>query len=402
MSTGVSTAMPTESRGSGRASGGPGGASAWLSFLGAPPLLVVSRAGAACRTLEAGARCRGFGALLDTDSARAAYAMALKTRPAAVLSDTLLADGGDEQLRAAVRNDFLLREVPLIVAPLAELAQRQALSAESGEPLLDAIASVLSPRGALLDELAEGGASMTAWVEPVGAGNLLRVLGAAGVSGRLTLDPEQGPALTATLAGGEVVRIEDGGVLVDDHALALVDLVGRRWRSCVFTRAPGVKAALPLRRSARVEAAIEQAQRQNNALVHRIFERGLGQDGLALDDRALSAWVGRQSDEARPLAEQVAAGAAPCSLDYAKHSGLLRALLHELRREAVLRVQSAALVVVSGEVAGSADRSLPTPGVLARKRRPARPSRAARALVVAAACLATLLLAGAGYYLLRR
>ncbi|MBK6847946.1 MAG: hypothetical protein IPG96_10550 [Proteobacteria bacterium] len=179
-----------------------GGRRAWLAFLGAPPLLVVSRAGAACRALEAGARRRGFGALLDTDSARAAYAMALKTRPAAVLSDTRLSDGGDEQLRVAVRSDFLLREVPLIVVPLADLARREADAVRLGEPLFEALDSVLSPRGALLNELARGTPEVTGWVEPIGVANLLRAIGAGGGAGTLTLDPEQGPAVAVTIAGG--------------------------------------------------------------------------------------------------------------------------------------------------------------------------------------------------------
>lgn len=379
-----------------------GGRRAWLAFLGAPPLLVVSPAQQARRGLEPAARRHGYGGLIETDSARVAYGLGQDQRPGAMLCDTRLSDGGDEQLRVAVRSDFLLREVPLIVVPLADLARREADAVRLGEPLFEALDSVLSPRGALLNELARGTPEVTGWVEPIGVANLLRAIGAGGGAGTLTLDPEQGPAVAVTIAGGAVARVEDSGVPADDLELALVDLVGRRWRSFVFAREAPERAARPLRPAVAVEAAVERAQRQNNALVHRIFERGLGQEGLAVDDRALLAWVARQAPDARALAEQVADGVAPSTLDYGSQPALLRTLLHDLRREAVLRVRSAALVAVRGGGGASVAAPAPAVGVRPRPQSPAPRSRARRALVVMAAFFGTLLLGAAGYYLLRR
>jgi len=402
MSAGRDVARPS-GRGDAPAGGAEaGGRRAWLAFLGAPPLLVVSPAQQARRGLEPAARRHGYGGVIETDSARVAYGLGQDQRPGAMLCDTRLSDGGDEQLRVAVRSDFLLREVPLIVVPLADLARREADAVRLGEPLFEALDSVLSPRGALLDELTRGAPEVTGWVEPIGVANLLRAIGAAGGAGTLTLDPEQGPAVAVTIAGGAVARVEDSGVPADDLELALVDLVGRRWHSFVFARQAAERAAQPLRPVVAVEAAVERAQRQNNALVHRIFERGLGQEGLAVDDRALLAWVARQAPESRALAEQVADGVAPSALDYGSHPALLRTLLHDLRREAVLRVRSAALVAVGGGRVPLVGALAPAVGVRPRAQSQAPRSRVRRALVGLAAFLGTLLAAATGYYLLRR
>ncbi|MBK8479626.1 MAG: hypothetical protein IPL40_00380 [Proteobacteria bacterium] len=379
-----------------------GGTRAWLALGGSRPVLVVSQAQHLRAAFEPVARRHGYGRPIDTDRGRIAYRLGLEARPGAILCDTRLVDGGDAQVRAAVRSDFLLRETPLIVAPLAERAQGEAAASRLAEALFEALDAVLSPRGALLDDLASGAAQAAGWVEPIGVANLLRALAAAGCAGTLMLEPEQGPAVAVGLAAGLVVRVEDSGVPVEDLGLALVDLVGRRWRSFSFTRDGGAQAARPLRRAEAVETAIDLALQQNNALVHSIFERGLGQDGLAVDDRALLGWVARQPPEGRVLAEQVADGLVPSALDYGKHPALLRTLLHELRREAVLRVRSAALVGPGAGRAAPTGSQGPLLGVRPSSRATGRRSRVGRALIVAAACGGTLLVAAGGYFLLGR
>lgn len=304
----------------------------WVRALGGPPLVDVIADGGARDLIESCARERGYE-VLGAQRGLAAYRLALEQRPLAVISDQLLPDCSGRELLAALRRDFLVREVPFIMIPAADVARRGDRGADS---VLQGLAAVLTPGCAFHQRVMHSQGDVNGWVEPIGVTRLITTLEALAFDGELRLDrAEPDGRATLTFRGGALgaVAVNLGGSSAGSQGLT--DVVGYEWRAYSVAKLAAREA-----RPSGAQALLEVARKQNNALLQLIYERGTKVDGIRIDSAALDRYLQTVPPACLEPLIRIVDGDAPKDLATPESEAMLRSLLYEMRRQAAIRIES--------------------------------------------------------------
>jgi hypothetical protein len=248
----------------------------------------------------------------------------------------------------------------------------------------DALTQAARERIELEARLRRGEPALKGWVEPIGTAHLLRAVGAAGFSGKLELRAREARRAEVELRRGEVCA---GNVSAGSDPtvgpLALLDLLGLEWLEYELSPAASEWARVPL---GQLEQLIETALQQNNTLLARLYQQGLEVENVELDRAAVEEVLHRLPAGTQEPARRLIAGQPAAALveQGAATPGLLKSILHELRRKALVQVRS--LQAVRPETS-------PPQAAVPRRSGGARHSW----LVIAAAGLVTVACAVGGY-----
>jgi len=357
----------------------------WLGERGATLLIVApSSAARVLPPLQQAAEELGFQ-VHHVTTGLDAYRFALERRPTAVLSDLRGPDLDGRELLAAIRSDFCVRETPFIMVSSEYLASQLQLEGLAGlGPILQGLEAALAPRVAL-EERARSGGELAGWVEPVGLSFLLRAIGSAGLSGRLQLNTKEGRGAVVIYRRGEICGATVNAAQATVGPMAMLHLLGYEWQEFSFVVEPVDSAQVPL---GELEALIETAFQQNNVLLNRVYQQGVQIEDVSVDSNALDLYLQRLPAGSLELLIRLVEGekAGVLAEKNLAAPGLLKSILHDLRRKAVIQPLSMKPVRTEERPqAPSASTPAPT-----KKRR--------RWLVVVIACLLTVLLAGGGYF----
>ncbi|MCA9664393.1 MAG: response regulator [Myxococcales bacterium] len=378
----------------------------WIAAMGSAPLLLVVQNAHAAGALRHAAEHMGL-IVIEASSIQLAYTIARQRRPVAIISDSQLPDGAGRELLSALRSDFLVRESPFIMVSGDDLAQQIETSGAPAAlgPIMQGLNAALAPRAHLWQQLASGtGGEQSGWVEPLGIGNLLRILGACHFGGRLLLRVGEQRNAEVVLRRGEVCGVTVNAPQATVGPLAMLHLVGYEWQELSLSREAPAGAHVPL---GDLATLVETASRQNNVLMQRVYDEGLLIEDVAVDEHALDAYVRTLPATSLDLLLRLKGGESPASLVQSGESNesALKALLSDMRRKSVIRAQSLRVVRVELETSWASfsprdqsgsgvDVMLPAEG-----QRPRRRGR--RWLVVLLTTIITVGLAAGGYLLYR-
>ncbi|PID38452.1 MAG: hypothetical protein CSB49_05520 [Proteobacteria bacterium] len=376
---------------------------AWLEAMGNPPLLLVIPDHMARPVFEATARQQGFAPLVATTGVEAFQAI-VERRPAAVICDAALPDAEGKALLAGIRCDFRVRETPFIIVDVARMtAVLNQSGAGAVKPMFDGLAMALTPRCELFDGLTAERPELSGWVEPVGTVQLLETLGAAKVSGRLSLRVGDTRSAEVIFGRGEVCGVTVNAPQLSVGPLAMLQLIGFEWQEFAFVCENADAGRVPL---GDLSSLVRTACDQNNALLARLHAEGLTMPEVLIDRGCLDGYLMEQPPQRYELLIQLVEGKPGRELAEAHVAAdvSLKSVLFELRRKAVIRPQS--LRPTRGEeiqwsVFEPKVVNLPstTPDPVAP--RPVRGPRRRRWPVVVTACLMTVVLAAGGFFLYR-
>jgi CheY-like chemotaxis protein len=380
---------------------GPEARQAWLDAMGKPPLLVVIPDRTARTVFEATARQQGYIPLVATSGATA-YRAILEHRPAAVICDAALPDAEGKALLAGIRCDFRVRETPFIIIDVAGMtAVLNQAGAAAVKPMFDGLAMALTPRCELFAGLQAERPEVSGWVEPVGTVQLLQTLGAAKVSGRLSLRVGETRSAEVIFGRGEVCGVTVNAPQLAVGPLAMLQLIGFEWQEFVFVREAADAGRVPL---GDLQALVRTACDQNNVLLARVHAEGLTMPEVQVDRGCLDGYLVEQPPQRYELLIRLVEGEPALALAEAKVApdAALKSVLFELRRKAVIRPQS--LRPTRGEgiewlVFEASALAAPPPELAVPK--PVRGPRRRRWPVVVAACLMTVVLAAGGFFVYR-
>jgi len=307
---------------------------------GGPPLIVVTSHAAARKSLIGAARAHGYS-VVPTASGADAFALAMRRRPLGIIADIQLPEGPGRDLLAALRVDYLLREIPFIMVGCADVARRT----ETADPwghIMEGLADVLSPPASLYATLQRQASDSTRGLaNAVGVGNMLLTMEAAEASGKLALLRGEEHEAVVTFAEGALVGAELRKPNVACGRAALVDIVGYQWREFVFEPADPSDEADPALQG-EVTKLVEWARVQNNALLWRMFCEGPGAAEVAIDQAALDAYLHTVPPVYLELLIQIVDDAPAAKLAEKIPKGLLKSMLHEMRSNGVLKATDVA------------------------------------------------------------
>jgi DNA-binding response OmpR family regulator len=382
--TGVPATSPSGAMAQGR-----GDLQSWLAAQGAP-LLLVGAPTESRETLQAAVEQLGFN-VTAVSTGLDAYTTALAKHPVAILADQRGPELDGRELLAAVRSDFQVRETPFLIVSSDFLAsQMQNVGPGALAAVVQGLESALTPRVQLEEHLRDGGPELKGWVEPIGAAHLLRALGRAGLSGMLELVAKDRRADVVFRRGeicGASVTFGDTPTV---GPLALLNLLGYEWQEYRFVHTNTASAQVPL---GGLDQLIETAFQQNNILLAKIYQHGFDVEDIQVDFAALEQFVQKLPAGSQELGHKLIAGECAAVLvdRGAGTPGLLKSLLHELRRKAILQALSMRPARLESDRGG---------GEAAVPRAPSRRGR--RWLVIVAATLITVGCAVGGYFFYKK
>lgn len=362
----------------------------WLSQVNRAPLLLVIPNDQARRTLSQAAERAGF-TVLCVENGKEAYSSAIHVRPVAVLCDLKVPDMDGRELVGAVRTDFMIRETPFLLVCGDDVASRVASEGvKAVEPIMQGLHTALMPRVQLFSRLQAGvSTELGGPLEPIGVCALLRILGAARLSGRLVLRCGDQRNAEVILGRGEICGATVNVPQSTVGPLAMLHLVGYEWREYSFE--PQARADENLVPLGNLSQLLESSCQQNNVLLHRVYKQGVNLDEVTVDKAALDFYLQTLPPEALEVLIRVVEGepAAVLAAQGIAPANLLRSMVFELRRRSVIRPESLRSVKIEslGESLGPAP-ALP-PELMPKQRR--------RWLVVMAAGFATVVLVAGGY-----
>ncbi len=360
----------------------------WLQAQGGTVLLVVPPP-AVRAVLQQAAESLGL-AVLAVQTGLEAYTTALQRHPTAILADLRGQELDGRELLAAIRSDFHVRETPFIMLSSEFLAsQVEASGAAAVAPIVQGLEAALAPRVLLEERLQAGEAELRGWVEPIGTAHLLRAIARVGHSGRLVLRKDAREAVIIFQRGqlcGCTVNLGQPTV----GPLGMLQLLGYEWVEYVLTTELPDPGQVPLGDLAQL---IETAFQQNNILLARVYQQGLTSiEDVTVDSTALDLYLQKLPPGSLELLIRIVEGERAAALveQGVAAPGLLKSILHDLRRKGVILVSSLRPVRLEGERAESA----PAPA----RGRPRR----FRWLVILLAGLLTAALAVGGYLVYER
>lgn len=316
-----------------------------------------------------------------------AYRFALERRPTAVLSDLRGPELDGRELLAAIRSDFCVRETPFIMVSSEYLASQLQLEGIAGlAPIVSGLEAALAPR-VTLEERARTGGELSGFVEPVGLSYLLRTIGGAGLSGRLQLNTKEGRGAVVFFRRGALCGATVNAAQATVGPMAMLHLLGYEWQEFVFVPEVVDSALAPL---GELEELIETSFQQNNMLLTRVYQQGVQIEDVSVDSNALDHYLQRLPAGSLELLIRLVEGekAAVLAEKNVAAPGLLKSILHDLRRKAVIQPLSMKPAKLEERVDLPASPSAS----------PAPPVRRRRWLVVLIACLVTVLLSAGGYF----
>ncbi len=342
------------------------------------------------RAVLDGAAAAGFESY-GAASAVEAYRVARQRRPAVIISDAKLPDAPGHELLGAVRCDYLIRETAFLLAPGDELARSLGGrgSDSSINRLFSGVNQALAPRAELLERLGCGSGTEGGWVEPIGVTTLLRMVGASGFTGSVRLRYHEARNAALIFTSGNLCGVTVNSPQTSVGPLAMLHLLAYEWSNyLIASEEPGIQVPL-----GELPTLIENAGRQNNALLERIYHEGVVIEGVAVDRSDVDTYLRSMPAPSLARMMRVVDGEAPATLvsEGVATPGAMKSLLHDMRRKAVVRAES--LKPVRDVPTGSAE-----PFSALDSARPAR----ARWLVVALSTLATVTLALALLFLHRQ
>jgi CheY-like chemotaxis protein len=363
--------------------------------IGNAPLLVIVPDGEVRANIERAASAVGF-AVQCVSTGQEAYAAAVKRRPVAFLSDVRIPDMEGREFLWAIRLDFLVRETPFLMASGEELRPKVAAVGEAAiAPILHGLEMALAPTVQFHRDLVDASqGEISGRLDPIGLATLLRTTGSSGVSGSLQLRKGDQRNAEVVLSHGEICGTTVNAPQASVGPMALMHLLGFEWQEYRFTRGSVNLDQVPL---GSLPQLVETACRQNNILLSRVYQQGVGIEDVHVDRSALDQFLqGLPPDslellirlvEGEPAATLVAQGVAP--------QGILRSMLYELRRKAVIRPTSLRPVRMEADLpAPVPPHPVPAAAAPAPRRR--------RWLVALVAALSTVALAAAGYFIYYR
>jgi CheY-like chemotaxis protein len=287
-------------------------------------------------TLQAAAGERGLP-VINAASGRDAFTLAHQYRPLAVIADEQLPDISGRDLLASLRCDFVVRETPVVLVSGPQLSSALAAGPAGLAPVLEAMESALGPRVELLQRLLAGEAArVPGWVEPVGVANLLRSIGAAGLTGYLLLRHGEHRNAVVSFGQGAICAVAVNSPQSADGPLAMLHLLGYEWHEYFFSPAPELAAAQPM---GPLEALVETACRQNNVLLSRLYLEGIRREDQLLNYPAMDLYMSQLNQRSLGLFMQLGEGTPAADMAASGEAGAaaLKALLFEMRRKAVIR-----------------------------------------------------------------
>jgi CheY-like chemotaxis protein len=361
----------------------------WMAEMGKTPLLLIIPNNEARLALQQAAEKLGFS-VLCVDNGKAGYSSAIRVRPVAILSDLRVRDMEGRELLGAIRTDFMVRETPFLMISGDDLSERLAGGAgEAMAPILKGLETALKPRSQLYAALKDGaGGELAGRLDAVGIGMLLKSVGAAKLSGQLLLHKGEQQSAEVAFSRGEIcgATITAPGTAVGP--LAMLHILGYEWQDFRFVPADMLtEHQVPLGALARL---VESASQQNNALLTRIYQQGMGIDDISVDRAALDSYLQTISPDSLEVLIRLVEGESATSLVAQRIAapGLLRSMLFDLRRKAVIRIASLRPVRMETPLEVPLP-PLPTEASEVKQRR--------RWLVVVVAGFTTVLLAAGGY-----
>jgi CheY-like chemotaxis protein len=315
-----------------------------------------------------------------------AYRFALERRPAAILSDLRGPELDGRELLAAIRSDFSVRETPFIMVSSDYLAKQVASGGPAAlGPIVAGLEAALAPRAALHERLARSEPEIGGWVEPIGISHLLRAIGRAGLSGRLQLSTKEGRGAVITFRRGAICGATVNAAQATVGPMAMLHLLGYEWQEFSLVAETVDGGQVPL---GELEQLVETAFQQNNLLLTRVYHQGVLIEDVSVDSNALDLYLQKLPHGSLELLIRLVEGEKAAMLVErgVAAPGLLKSILHDLRRKAVIQPLSMRPV--------KSDERTATPAPAVQIPRRAR----RRWLVVVIACLVTVLLAGGGYF----
>jgi DNA-binding response OmpR family regulator len=354
----------------------------WLTSVSSPLLLVIPSPPAR-QLLQRAVEEMGFQ-VVNVGTGVEAYTTALRTRPVALVADLRGPSLDGRELLAAVRSDFHVRETPfIIVSSEYLLSQVQAGGPMALGPILHGLESALAPRVNLQERLRPDQGEITGWVEPIGTAYLLRVLGHAGLSGRLDLKTRDVRQAEVIFRRGEICGATVNTSEPTVGPLAMLHVLGLEWQEYTFLPDVVDGGQVPL---GDLGQLIETACQQNNILLARLYQHGVKNEDVLVDGTTLDLYLGRLPQASLELLVKLMEGTPAVTLAEAGQAapGLLKSILHDLRRKGVLLPTSMRAVRTDGDKpAKPISRSKPRSG--------------RRWLVIVLTGLLTVLLAVGGY-----
>lgn len=311
----------------------------WLKEFDHGPLLLVLPPGEVRSALKQVAEKWGL-TVITSESGEDAFSLAHQHRPLAILCNSQLKDVEGRDLLASVRCDFVIREIPFLILSNEDLEQQAAHGKDFAEEVFMGIQSVLGPRVKLFKELREKRLSETpGWVEPIGIRNLFRALGMAKLSGLLLLRTGEQRNAEVIFERGQVCGATVNSPQSSVGPMAMLNIMGYEWKEYYFRKDPHARGGVPL---GDLDKLVETACRKNNVLVLRLFQQGTRRNDVVLNYTAMDNFMHSlpansldlfmQLGEGEPAANLVESGAAPAAV--------LKSLLFEMRRKAVIRATS--------------------------------------------------------------
>jgi DNA-binding response OmpR family regulator len=372
----------------------------YLAAVGQAPLVLIMPNQAVRATMEQAASAAGF-TVRSVSSGQEAYAAAQEQRPLAFLSDTRLPDMEGREFLWAIRLDFLVREIPFLMASGDELMPKVAAVAEAAvAPILSGLESALGPTVQFHGRLINGSlGEISGRVEPVGLATLLRTIGATGVTGSLQLRQGDERNAEVVLRNGEICGATVNAPSSTVGPMAMLHLLGYKWHEYRFTRGQVSEDQVPLGSLARL---VDTACKQNNILIGRVYQRGVGIEDIGVDRNALDLYLQGLPPDSLELLIRLVEGEAAAGLvtQGIAPQGILRSMLYELRRNAVIRPASLRPVRMEADLQPGGQDPLPATATVPQQAQPA--PRRRRWLVALVAGLSTVALAAVGYFLYYR
>jgi len=314
----------------------------WLGRHDTAPLLLVFPQEEVRRALELRAEALGF-TVASTTTGGDAMELIRSLRPVAIMADLNLPDLDGRELLAQVRADFCLREIPFLVISGEDLAhQLFEMEAEAVDPVILGLESALGPRVKLFGRLQpRDSLTLPGAVEPVGIATLLRTLGGCRSSGHLLLKTGLTRNAEVIFRRGTITAVTVHRPISDTGNRAVTQLVGLEWRQFIFMpENPGKADRQGL---GDLDELLEQASQSNNEFLDRLYQRGLRQQGVAVDDQAMEAFLQTLPTGSMAVLMSLKEGGSLKELNERGEAsfGVVRALLVELRRRGAVRPISA-------------------------------------------------------------
>ena len=309
----------------------------WLRTVNKSPLLLVVPQLEIRNMLQQATEKLGYS-VLPCSTSNEAYLTALQRRPVAILSYLKGLEMDNRELLAAVRGDFHLRETPFIMLSSEDLATQLRTSGLAAiTPLLQGLEAALTPKVHLYQQLhCKDPNPNSGWVEPIGTAGLVRLVGEALLSGRLHLQSREGYLAEVVFRRGEICGCTLNSPSSAVGPLALFHLFGYEWQKYSFIPCEIDMSNITL---GDLPQLIETACQQNNILLNRLYQFGVQIDEVIVDNKALDAYLQKLPPFSLEVLIRLVEGEKAVLL---AEKGLatptmLKAMLHDLRRKAVIQ-----------------------------------------------------------------